>query len=140
MALAERSDGDQYDDLQAQVRFLEVQARQGILPACATGSHCDECPFSPVCPIAPDRDFMALLHYYSSLHAVDEQLKQRRLNAVIRILKRHRLPMHWELVAGIVEEEEPKLFPSHRSVLGILTRNPDRFSEDSSGSYFLGPH
>ena len=130
---------DQYDDLQAHVRYLEVLAHQGILPVCATEGHCEECPLGAVCPVASDIDFMALLHYYSSLHAAAEQLRERRLHAVIRVLRRHKLPMHWELLARILEEEEPKLFPSHRSVLGVLARNPDRFSEDSPGSYFLEP-
>ena len=92
-----------------------------------------------MCPLASDGDFIALLHYYTSLHTAAEKLKQRRLHAIIRILERHRLPMHWELVARIVDDENPELFPSNRSVLGILAHNPDRFSEDSPGSYFLGP-
>ena len=45
--------------------------------------------------------------------------------------------MHWQLLARIVEEENPGLFPSHASIRGILASNPDQFSEDSPGSYFL---
>ena len=140
MPLAGQPDWNRYDDIQAHVRYLEVQAHQGILPACAAEGYCEECPLDAVCPVASDSDFIALLRYYRSLHADAEQFKERRLHAVSRVLRRHQLPMHWELVARILEEEEPNLFPSHRSVLGILVHNPNRFSEDSPGSYFLGHH
>ena len=128
-----------YDDVQAHVRYLEVQARKGSLPTCATEERCEDCPLGGQCPVSADNDFIALLLYYSSLHTVTENLRDRRLHAVVRVLRRHKLPMHWELVAQIVDKEEPQLFPSDKSVLGILTRNPDRFSEDSPGSYFLEP-
>ena len=137
--MAEQPEWDHYDDLQALVRYLEVQARQGILPACATEGHCEECPLGTECPAAYDSDFMSLLRYYRSLYSASERLRERRINAVVQVLQRHKLPMHWELVAQIVEDQEPKLFPSHWSVRSVLTRNPDQFSEDSSGSYFLEP-
>ena len=136
--MAAQLDWDRYDDLQAHIRYLESEARRGFLPSCVTHSYCEECPLGARCPVASDNDFISLLEHFSTLYAAAEQLKERRLVAVSRVLQKHKLPMHWELVARIIDEEEPELFPSHRSVLGILVRNPSLFTEDSPGSYFLG--
>lgn len=132
----------QYDDdvLQAQIRFLEGEARRGVLPECAVGGECYDCPLisDRICELALDADFMSLLSYYNSIYMAAKQLQQRRVNAVAKVLQRHRLAMHWELVAKILKEEEPGLFSTDRAVLNILARNPHRFSQDTVGSYFLG--
>ena len=138
--MAEQPEWDQFDDLQALFRYLERQARQGILPACAAEGYCEECPLGTECPVAYDSDSMSLLRYYQSQYAASERIKEKRINAVVQVLQRHKLPMHWELLVQIVEEKEPGLFPSRWSVRSVLTRNPDQFSEDSSGSYFLSHH
>ena len=131
-----------YDEvLWAHMRFLEGQARRGILPECAMGGQCYDCPLESEieCGVVLDADFLALLGYYCSIHLANEQLNQNRVNAVSSVLKRHKLAMHWELVARIVKEEEPDLFSTDRSVLSVLVKNPQRFFKDTQGSYFLAP-
>ena len=131
-----------YDDvMQAHLRFLEGEAHRGVLPECAMGGQCYDCSLMSefACELALDADFMALLTYYSSIHLATERLNRKRVNAVANVLKRHKLAMHWELVARIVKEEEPDLFSTDRSVLSILVRNPQRFFKDTQGSYFLAP-
>ena len=135
-----QSDGtSDYEDVQAHVRFLSAEAYRGNLSGCPSGEQCEDCPWASLvaCAIASDTEFMALLHVYASEHAAAEQLRERRVNALVKILQRHKLAMHWEFVARIAIEAESDLFPSDRSVLGILVHHPERFSEDSAGSYIL---
>ncbi len=80
-----------------------------------------------------------MLEYYSSRHAAAEQLRERRMDAVARILRRHKIAMHWELLAAIVISGEDGLFLSERAVLATLAHNPDWFLEESPGCYRLLP-
>ncbi len=142
---------DIYDELWPHIRHLEHEAGEGRLPRCAFEGRCEDCPVASgkTCPISTDNDFISLLLYYSATDSGLSQLtaqssqswtqtvREQRLNLIARVLQRNKLAMHWELVAKIVKEEEPVLFPSPRSVLATLRGNPERFSMESPGSYFL---
>ena len=151
--LADDPDWELYYDLRGRIRYLEREAGEGRLPECAVEGQCEDCfvASTTTCPISTDNDFISLLTYYSTGGSLFGQpavrtqqswagpIRVKRLRTLIRVLQRHKIPMHWELVAKIVKEEEPALFPSPRSVLGTLISSPDRFSPGPPGSYFLNP-
>ena len=128
-----------HDEVHAYAQTLLSQAYNGILPECSRGGLCQDCPVLNTlgCPIAADTDFMALLEYYSSRFEAVAELRERRIDLVAEILRRHKLAMHWELIAKIAMEENPAVFTSQRSVLGILAQNPQLFRDESFGSYSL---
>lgn len=135
-------DWNQADDgVQVHARFLLAQARHGVLPECAIGGICEDCPLVSLatCPLAFDVDFMALLDHYNEEYADYERLKERRLRALTRVLRRHKLAMHGELIARIVNEAEPGLFPNDKSVLATLAHHPEFFFEETPGAYCLAP-
>ena len=128
-----------YEELQAHSQALVAQAYGGNLPECSRGCLCEDCPILSHlgCPIAGDTDFIALLEYYSSRHEAISKLREKRIDVIAEILRRHKLAMHWELLARIAMAEDSTLFPNDRSVLGILSHNPEMFREESSESFSL---
>ena len=129
------------DDVEAHVQFLSREAYRGNLPTCAIRGICEDCPLvrRGACSVAADVDFIALLKYYCSIHAGVEEVRERRVTALVAILQRHGLEMHWEFVARIVRQEEPRLFSNDRSVLGTLANNHKWFSEGAPGCYYEAP-
>ena len=84
-----------------------------------------------------DNDFISLLEYYQSRNVAAEEVRVRRKQVVADILQRHKVAMHWQLVAKIAIESEPTLFPSPRAVQFILASDSHWFAEEDSGLLLL---
>ena len=85
--------------------------------------------------MASDNDFIALLEYYQSRNVAAQEVRVRRTQVVADILQRHKVAMHWQLVAKIAIESEPILFPSPRAVQFILASDSHLFAEETPGCY-----
>jgi hypothetical protein len=69
---------------------------------------------------------------YRALHA-------RKVETLRDILHRHKLPLHWEVMSRIAQEEAPGLFPSPASVERVLVFNHAIFRNLGDGLFELEP-
>lgn len=110
------------------------------LPACTgEGEPCPDCRHGTWrrCPIFSDpayRDFLR-----ATADRVRYQVTQRelRVEALASVLERHAVPLHWEIIARIVREQHPYLFPNNTEVLTLLNRDSAHFAETSDGVYVV---
>ncbi len=113
----------------------------GWLPECVRteGDRCWDCPLEDpaACPIRGDPDYFDYLRWLRSRYVARERLRVRRIGALRSILVRHKLPLHWQMVAKIAEGEFPKLFDSPESVKQWLVLNPAVFEPEQEGIFGL---
>jgi len=112
----------------------------GHLPDCVeSGKECWECGWDEPsnCPLRTDPDYRSYLTYVNERRLEGERTKQIRLQGVLNIYVRHKVPLHWEWAAQIATEEFPSLFPSSASVRQILYANPHLFEALDDGVFRL---
>lgn len=63
--------------------------------------------------------------------------RELRLDALARILRGHGLPMHWEFVAQIADDEVPELIESPNVVRTLMFFNPAIFHHIGDGVFEL---
>lgn len=116
----------------------------GGLPDCVRieGARCLDCPFGDWrrCPILLDPDVRSYLQWQGERTIEYYRDRERKLTALRGVFRNHKIPLHWEIVARIVQEEDPSLFESPRSIRNLLFLNQDIFHHDGDGVFELREH
>jgi hypothetical protein len=114
---------------------------QGDIPPCIASRiyQCSDCIFGDIgsCPVVLDPDSLAYLRWLYERAGVSRQIRAKRIEILRDILRRHRLPLHWEVIAKVALEEAPALFESVNSVRNTLFLNQSIFSHQGEGVFGL---
>jgi hypothetical protein len=130
-------------------RSIEHDAEYvGVLPPCVLSENyeCDGCIAENVegCPVGSDGGYRAYLaNLRDSLieHQIEHQKERAaRIRLLQGILRRHKLPLHWEYIALLAMKEAPGLFESKESVRGFLFFNRDVFTVIHEGVFILAKY
>ena len=109
----------------------------GGLPDCVLteGVKCLDCPFGDpgACPVLQDPDVRSYLRWQGERTIEYYRDREKKIEALKRVFRNHRLPLHWEIVARIVQGESPDLFDSPKSVRSVLFLNQDIFQHTGGG-------
>ena len=116
--------------------------REGVgLPDCVVdeGTRCIDCPFGDprTCPLLQDPDLRSYLSFRGERALEYYQDREEKIAALRRVFRKHRLPLHWEIVARIARDEAPDLFSSPDSVRSLLFFNRDFFRHKGGGVFEL---
>lgn len=124
--------------------LIQVERRvltTGCLPNCMSSNayDCYDCPMegAPRCPIRADPDYRSYLLWLRDRYVAYERRRIKQLKVLKTILKRHKLPLHWENLAILAVQEAPDLFDSAHSVRGLVYFNPDTFRTEGDGVFGL---
>ena len=113
----------------------------GELPPCITNrdGHCADCMYSDLesCPVLRDPDALSYLRWLYERAEFARQIRARRIEILRDILTRHKLPLHWEVIAKVALEEAPALFESANSVRNTLFLNQPIFRHQGEGIFEL---
>jgi hypothetical protein len=105
----------------------KVIREEGHLPDCVVheGFRCWDCPFGDwrTCPVLGDPDFRSYLRWQHEREVLYRRRRGRRIQILTSILNKHKLSLHWELVAKIAMDEAPNLFDSPQAVRQLLCLN-----------------
>ena len=111
------------------------------LPECvrSEGSECFDCQFgdSTTCPLLAEPDMRSYYAYLAENQDRYLEKRQKKVEALRRVYENWAVPLHWEIAARIVMEEEPNLFPSQDSVRGLIFSNEVTFSHLGGGVFEL---
>ena len=113
----------------------------GWLPDCMSSDKydCYGCPLDDFkgCPIDQDGDYRSYLQWLQERYVRYEHIRQQRIKVLKSILKRHKLPLHWEVLAELALRIAPEVFDSQQSVKGLVYFNTDTFFMESEGVFGL---
>ncbi len=111
------------------------------LPPCIThrDDHCPDCMYGDLesCPVLRDPDALAYLRWLYERAGFSRQIRARRIEILRDILTRHKLPLHWEVIAKVALEEAPAFFESANSVRNTLFLNQPIFRHQGEGIFGL---
>jgi len=88
------------------------------------------------CPVKYSFDYHSYLKHLTSLYLDDQRKRRKRIDILVRILKEHKLPIHWEHLAILAINENSKIFTPN-SVKGLVFFNPQIFHMVSEGVFEL---
>lgn len=123
------------------VRAERLVLTTGWLPSCIGSKEydCYDCPLDNVgtCPVRSDDDYCSYLLWLHDRYVSQERQRRQRIKILKNILKKHRLPLHWEVLAALAFREAPKLFESAHSIRGLVYNNSDVFVMKEDGVFGL---
>lgn len=135
---------ENFGDYELASRLKNIEQRvltSGWLPCCLLTEEleCDDCPLTDCvpCPVNGDGDYRSYLLWLHDHHVAYQRVRQKRIEVLKTILEKHRLPLHWEVLAELAIRMVPGLFDSPQSVKGLLFSNPDIFRMESDGVFDL---
>ena len=118
---------------------IEQTIYHGGLPDCVLreGTRCWDCRFGDYrdCPVLADPDVRSYLRWRAETTAEYYKDRAKKIAALETILLRHRLPLHWEVMAKIALDEFPELYESNNVVRMLLFFNADRFEHIGDGTF-----
>lgn len=113
----------------------------GWLPACLLSNKydCYDCPLDGVsdCPVVSDQDYNSYLYWLRDRYLLYKQQTRKRIAMLRTILKMHKLPLHWEVLAALAFRQEPDLFESADSIKGLVYSHRDVFFMEEDGVFGL---
>ena len=113
----------------------------GGLPDCVVdeGTRCLVCPFGDwhTCPVLGDPDVRSYLRWRGERTIEYYREREQKIKRLLRILRIHKLPLHWEIIARIAQDETPDLFDSPNTVRSLLFFNQDVFQHNGGGVFEL---
>jgi len=116
-------------------------AFNGQLPMCMLpyASDCFGCPLESAspCPVRVDADYRSYLNHLRGRYLAYERKRIEQLDVLKTILRRHKLPLHWEYLALLAIREAPTLFASAHSIKALVHFNPDKFRMVGEGVFAL---
>ena len=125
-----------------QAAIEHAAAFAGALPPCALSEafECDGCGAEGLdpCPIGTDSDYISYLLHLRDLFIRQSSKRASQIKVLEQILRRHKLPLHWQFAALLAIKEAPELFQSPDSVRGLLYFNPEVFTMIRDGVFVLG--
>ena len=122
---------------------LEHNARfNGELPPCMLSKtyDCLDCCLSePIgeCPVKADPDYQSYLRVTKESFNLQAKIRVLKITHLQNVLRKHKLPLHWEYISTLAIKEAPNLFPSKDSVKGLVFNNPDIFIQIRDGVFAL---
>lgn len=92
-----------------------------------TGESCVDCAFGRprYCPLLGDPEYRSFVLYMRDRNRLAFQASQRQHERLVRILRRHKRPLHYQIVARIYAEKFKDLPMTDRGVYRILSNDPD---------------
>lgn len=111
------------------------------LPPCLysdlAGPKCPECPYweKSTCALAGDADWRSFITWSVQRRHEAQRRAEARIQVLIEILATHGTPLHWEVLAAMVQAARPDLFSTTREVRVLLARHPARFAALGGGVY-----
>ena len=123
-------------------RTIEYGAAfKGILPPCVLSKtyECYGCIAEGLekCPVGADVEYQSYLLFLRDSFVEHETKRTEQIKILKKVLKRHKLPMHWEYIALLAIKEAPELFVSPQSVRGLIFFNTDVFKMSREGVFTL---
>jgi len=113
----------------------------GRLPNCMLSDayDCYDCPVEGAsrCPVRAEADHRSYLLSLRDRYLAYKRKRVKQIKVLKTILKRHKLPLHWENLAKLALQEAPDLFDSGHSVRGLLYFNPEIFRMEAEGVFGL---
>lgn len=115
--------------------------REGGLPDCVLteGLKCLDCPFGDpdACPVLQDPDVRSYLRWQGERTIEYCREREEKIKRLRGIFRNHKLPLHWEIIARIAQDETPDLFDSPNTVRSLLFFNQDTFQHNGGGVFEL---
>ena len=111
------------------------------LPACLysdlAGPKCPECPYweKSTCPLAGDADWRSFIKWGVQRRHEAQRRAEARIQVLLDILATYGAPLHWEVLAAMVQAARPDLFTTPRAVRVLLARHPAHFAAFGGGVY-----
>jgi len=116
-------------------------AFRGELPPCVLSKDyaCYDCIAAGLqeCPVGSDADYQSYLLFLRDSFIEHERTRAAQIKLLQNVLRRHKLPLHWEYIALLAMKEAPDLFVSPQSVKGLVFFNPDVFTMVHEGVFIL---
>lgn len=130
---------EQWHTGQAGIERLALTA--GLLPDCMLGGadDCFPCAFesAPSCPVKVDPDYRGYILWLQERYLAYMRKRGKQLAVLKKVLKVHKMPIHWEYLAILALQESPNLFASAHSVRGLVYFNPETFCMEADGVFGL---
>ncbi len=126
-------------------RSIEHSAAfKGVLPPCVLSKNyeCYDCIAAELqeCPVGSDGDYRSYLLFLRDSFVAHESKRAAQIKLLQNVLRRHKLPLHWEYIALLAIKEAPDLFVSPQSVQGLVFFNPDLFVMVREGVFILAKY
>ena len=123
-------------------RSIEHRAAfAGVLPPCVLSRNyeCYGCIAEGLqeCPVGSDADYRSYLLFLHDSFVKHERKRAAQIKLLQNVLRRHKLPLHWEFIALLAIKKAPDLFVSPQSVRGLVFFNPDVFTMVREGVFIL---
>jgi len=123
-------------------RSIENSAKNaGVLPPCVLSERyeCYDCIAAEIqdCPVGSDSEYRSYLRVLHESFFAHERKRTAQIKLLQNVLRRHKLPLHWEYIALLAMKEAPELFVSPQSVRGLVFFNPDIFNMVREGVFVL---
>ena len=116
----------------------------GVLPPCVLSKNyeCYGCIAEEIhdCPVGSDAEYQSYLLFLRDSFVEHERKRVAQIKLLQNVLRRHKLPLHWEYIALLAIKEAPDLFVSPHSVKGLVFFNPDLFVMVREGVFSLAKY
>ena len=97
----------------------------GVLPPCVLSKNyeCYGCIAEGIheCPVGSDVEYQSYLLFLRDSFVEHERKRAAQIKLLQNVLRRHKLPLHWEYIALLAIKEAPDLFVSPHSVRGLVS-------------------
>ncbi len=142
---------DTDDDLDFDSGWYSIQrsiehrvAFAGVLPPCVLSENyeCYDCLAVGLqeCPVGADGDYRSYLLFLYDSFVKHQKNRDVQIKLLQKVLRRHKLPLHWEYIALLAMKEAPDLFVSPQSIRGLVFFNPDVFVMVREGVFILAKY
>lgn len=113
----------------------------GVLPPCVLSKdyECHGCIAEELheCPVGSDTEYQSYLLFLRDSFVEHERKRDAQIKVLQNVLRRHKLPLHWEYIALLAIKEAPELFVSPQSIRGLVFFNPEVFNMVREGVFTL---
>ena len=113
----------------------------GVLPPCVLSKNyeCYDCIAEELhkCPVGSDGEYQSYLLFLRDSFVEHKRERAVQIKLLQNVLRRHKLPLHWEFIALLTIKDAPDIFVSPQSVRGLLYFNPDVFTMVREGVFIL---
>jgi hypothetical protein len=96
-----------------------------------TGEACLDCQYSQPrrCPLLNDPEYRSFLLYIRDRNRIAYQASLRQHERLLEILRRHKRPLHYQMIARIYSRKYSDLPITDRGVYSMLSQDEDVVAE-----------